>query len=142
MKSFSSAVPGNSPTFLVQGYPWDSINVTVVDVGGSEGHISVLLAQAFPELHFIVQDRPEVIENATARLESNIAERVIFQAHAFFTPQPVVADADLFRWIFHDRPDKYVVAILRGLVPAMKTGARVIVNESLSPPPNSLPLSI
>ncbi|KAK6598385.1 O-methyltransferase [Botrytis cinerea] len=141
MKTFSLVDPGHSPAFLVQGYPWDSINGTVVDVGGSKGSISILLAKNFPTLNFIVQDLPGVIEGAESKLDATIAERVSFQGRDFFTPQTVVADAYLFRWIFHNWPDKYVVAILRTLVPVMKTGARVIVNEILNPPSNSLSLS-
>lgn len=50
---------GNSPSFLAQGYPWASIGSgTVVDVGGSKGNVSVLLAQSYPNLSFIVQDLP------------------------------------------------------------------------------------
>ncbi|TGO58915.1 hypothetical protein BELL_1270g00020 [Botrytis elliptica] len=93
------------------------------------------------ELHFIVQNLPKVIEGAESKLDASIADRVTFQGCDFFTPRTVVADAYLFRWIFHNWPDKYVVAILRTLVPVMKTGARVIVNEILNPPSNSLSLS-
>ncbi|TGO30064.1 hypothetical protein BPAE_0008g00560 [Botrytis paeoniae] len=141
MKAFNAIDSGHSPVFLAQGYPWDSINGTVVDVGGSKGHISILLAKGFPRLHFIVQDLPKVIEGAKSKLDASIADRVTFEGRDFFTPQTVVADAYLFRWIFHNWPDKYVVAILRTLVPVMKTGARVIVNELLNPPSNSLSLS-
>ncbi|KAF7945255.1 hypothetical protein EAE96_010033 [Botrytis aclada] len=141
MKAFNAVDSGHSPVFLVQGYPWDSINNTVVDVGGSKGHISILLAKSFPRLHFIVQDLPKVIEGAKSGLDASVAERVSFQERDFFTPQTVVADAYLFRWIFHNWPDKYIVAILRTLVPVMKPGARVIVNEILNPPSNSLSLS-
>ncbi|TEY87529.1 hypothetical protein BOTCAL_0001g00550 [Botryotinia calthae] len=141
MKTFSLVDPGHSPAFLVQGYPWDSINGTVVDVGGSKGSISILLAKNFPALNFIVQDLPGVIEGAESKLDASIAERVTFQGRDFFTPQTVLADAYLFRWIFHNWPDKYVVAILRTLVPVMRTGARVIVNEILNPPSNALSLS-
>ncbi|KAF7923145.1 uncharacterized protein EAE98_007850 [Botrytis deweyae] len=93
------------------------------------------------ELHFIVQDLPNVIESAKLKLDASIADRVTFQGCDFFTPQTVVADAYLFRWIFHIWPDKYVVAILRTLFPVMKTGARVIVNELLNPPSDSVSLS-
>ena len=143
MKSFTGTIPGNSPSFLIQGYPWASLkSATVVDIGGSEGHISILLAQAFPALKLIVQDRPEVIREAAIKLPPHIVGRISFAAHDFFTPQSVTADAYLFRWIFHDWPDRYVVAILRQLIPALQPGARVTVNDSLSPEPHSLPLSL
>ncbi|EMR87652.1 putative o- protein [Botrytis cinerea BcDW1] len=112
MKTFSLVDPGHSPAFLVQGYPWDSINGTVVDVGGSKGSISILLAKNFPTLNFIVQDLPGVIEGAESKLDATIAERVSFQGRDFFTPQTVVADAYLFRWIFHNWPDNSLDMIM------------------------------
>ncbi|KAF7914452.1 uncharacterized protein EAF01_000858 [Botrytis porri] len=134
MKAFNAIDSGHSPVFLAQGYSWDSINGTVVDVGGSKGHISILLSKSFPMLHFIVQDLPKFIGGAKSKLDASIADRVKFQGRVFFTSQTVAADAYLFRWIFHNWPDKYVVAILRTLVPVMKIGARIIVNELLNPP--------
>jgi hypothetical protein len=79
MKSFSTGIPANSPDFLVHGYPWKLLgNGTVVDIGGSEGHISSQLAQNFPALSFIVQDHPEVIQGAAAKIEPSIAQRVSY----------------------------------------------------------------
>ena len=43
------------------GYPWASVQGMVVDVGGSHGNVSVALAQAFPTLHFVLQDLPKTI---------------------------------------------------------------------------------
>jgi hypothetical protein len=59
--------------------------------------------------------------------------RVSFMSHDFFTPQTVVADVYLLRWILHNWSDKYCVRILRALIPALKPGARVIVNEDVRP---------
>lgn len=69
-------------------------------------------------------------------------ETVQFQAHNFFNPQPVQADIYVFRWVMHDWPDHYVVKILKQLVPALKKGAKVVVNESLCPEAGSLPLAV
>ncbi|KAF7890393.1 hypothetical protein EAF00_008708 [Botryotinia globosa] len=123
MKAFNAIDSGHSPDYLAQG------------------HVSILLAKGFPRLYFIVQDLPKVIEGAKSKLDASIADRVTFQGRDFFTPRTVVADAYLFRRIFHNWPDKYVVAILRTLVPVMKTSARVIVNQLLNPPSNSPSLS-
>jgi hypothetical protein len=54
-------------------------------------------------------------------------------AHDFFTPQTVVADVYLLRWILHNWSDKYCMRILRALIPALKPGARVVVNEDVRP---------
>lgn len=63
-------------------------------------------------------------------------------AHDFLTPQPKEADVFLFRWIFHDWPDKYVIKILRNLVPVLKPGTRIVVNDGVMPAPGSVPLEI
>lgn len=126
----------------MKGYRWASLgDATVVDVGGSEGKYSVALAQAFPDLNFIVQDLPEVVKAVESKPRpTEVSDRISFMPHSMFEQQPVTADIYLFRWIFHDWPDKYVVKILSQLVPAMKTGARVIISEVILPEPNTLSL--
>lgn len=60
-------------------------------------------------------------------------------AHDFFTEQPVVgADVYLFRWIMHNWSDKYCVKILRCLIPALKPGAKIIVNDNVLPQPGEV----
>lgn len=62
-----------------------------------------------------------------------LSERVIFQAHDFFTPQPIKADVYIVKQIFHDWPDKYVVKILENLAPHLKSGSRLVMFESVFP---------
>ena len=59
-------------------------------------------------------------------------------AHDMFKEQSVSADIYLYRWVFHDWPDAYVVKVLRQLIPALKPGARVIINDTILPEPNTL----
>ena len=143
MKSFTSNT-GHSLSPLVSGYPWSSLNpgATVVDVGGSEGHVSIALAKANPDLKFVVQDLPEVIQTAAVRkdVESSVAERVQFMAHDFLSEQVVAGDVYLFRWIFHDWPDTYVLKILRNLIRVLKNGAKVVINDQIMPQTGSVPL--
>ena len=140
MGSFSASA-SNKPPFIVGNYAWEAIGTgTVVDVGGSEGHISIKLAEAYPALSFVVQDRPEVIANAQSKVPPNVAGRITLMAHDFFTEQPVKADAYLFRFIFHNWSDVYCVKILRKLIPALTPGARIVVNDHIMPEPRALPL--
>ncbi|KAI1455388.1 putative O-methyltransferase [Annulohypoxylon moriforme] len=142
MRFYSAGVPGYSESHLVTGYNWDIFGEgTVVDVGGADGHVSRALSKAHPRLNFVVEDMPDVV--SAAEQASPPMERVRYLPHDFFSPQPVAgADAYLFRWVFHDWPDHYVVRILREQVPALHKGARILVNESLSTPPRSLPLTL
>ena len=132
---------GHGPEYLARGFPWASLgNKTVVDVGGSEGKYSIALAQSFPELKFIIQDLPAVVGavNTKRPVPLGLEDRVSFMAHDMFTEQPVSADVYIFRFVFHDWPDAYVVKILRQLIPALKPGARIIINDSILPEPNTL----
>ncbi|OOF90715.1 hypothetical protein ASPCADRAFT_211898 [Aspergillus carbonarius ITEM 5010] len=123
---------------LVDGYPWEEIQGTVVDVGGSTGHASIAISHKAPAAQFVVQDVEGVVEQGRSALPSALTERVTFQVHDFFTPQPVSADVYLLRFILHDHPDAQAVKILQNLLPVMKKGSRVILNEGVLPEPLSL----
>lgn len=116
-------------------------DATVVDVGGSHGDVATTLARRYQGFSFVVQDLASTIENTQkAALPSELQDRVKFMAHNFFTPQPVQgADAYFFLWIFHNWSDRYCLSIVDNLVPALKPGARVIINEWCLPEPNTVP---
>lgn len=139
MTSLSTS-PGHSPASLIHAYPWSSLGAkTIIDVGGSNGIYSIALAQSFPELKFVIQDLPAVISaNTKNPIPVGLKDRVSFMPHDMFTPQPVVADVYMVRFVFHDWPDKHVVEILRNLIPALKPGARIIINDSILPEPGTL----
>ena len=144
MKIYAGSIPGNSPSFLVEGYPWRFLRqgARIVDVGGSNGYVSQQLARSYPQLNFIVQDRAELVgEEASGQGKiSNSPPNVMFEIQDFLQPQRRVADAYLFRWIFHNWPDCYVLQILQQTIPALTRGARIIINESLCPESGVLPL--
>ncbi|KAI0867285.1 hypothetical protein GGS24DRAFT_486087 [Hypoxylon argillaceum] len=57
-------------------------------------------------------------------------------AHDFLTEQPIVgADVYFFRWIFHNWSDKYSIKILRNHIPALKKGAKIVINDNILPQP-------
>jgi hypothetical protein len=122
---------------LIRGYDWSALDVpgaVVVDVGGGQGGVSQALAGATAHLRFVVQDLEGTVLEGERILPRHLQGRVTFQAHDFFTPQPVKhADVYFFRYILHNWADKYAVQILRNLIPAMKAGSRVIIYEFLLP---------
>ena len=126
--------PGLEPTGLVDSIPWEQYR-TVVDVGGNTGLVSQAIAKKHKSVKFFVQDRPEPIKEGIDRLSPEFEDRITFMEHDFFAEQPVIADVYLFRWILHDWSDKYAITILRALIPALKDGAKVILNEFVLPPP-------
>lgn len=143
MKSVTNS-EGTDIKHLLSGFDWASLGeATVIDIGGSSGHASIALANAHPNLKFIVQDLPAVIANAgasLAHLPSAVASRISFQEHDFFQPEPVKgADVYLLRMILHDWPAKEATTILANIVPALKAGSRIIVMDSVLPAPGKIP---
>ncbi|KAB5518887.1 O-methyltransferase-domain-containing protein [Coniochaeta sp. 2T2.1] len=138
MKAHGGAA-GYALVHVVQGYPWGELGEgTVVDMGGNQGYASFAIAEAFPKLSFIVQDQagmrtPETI----GKVPDALASRVKLTTHDFFTPQTEVAEVYFFRMIFHGFADKYCVLILRALIPALKKGARIVINDGALPEPGT-----
>ncbi|KAI6089775.1 S-adenosyl-L-methionine-dependent methyltransferase [Hypoxylon rubiginosum] len=117
---------------LLDNYPWEEKD-TMVDIGGSHGSVAISIAERFPNVKCIVQDLPAAVSEGASRLPAPLEGRVTFMSHDFFTKQPVSADVYYFRSIFHNWADKYCIKILQNLVPAMKSGARVIIHERILP---------
>ncbi|KAG4431838.1 hypothetical protein IFR05_012676 [Cadophora sp. M221] len=147
LKRYGTAMAANGTSegyhvkHVVENYPWDSLGeATVVDLGGSQGYVSVAIAEKFPSLKFVVQELPSMRPPHVigTLVPPDLESRVSLTTHDFFTPQPVSADVYYFRWIFHNWSDAYAVKILQNLVPAMKPGARVLLNDGVLPEPGSV----
>ncbi|KAH7048249.1 O-methyltransferase-domain-containing protein [Macrophomina phaseolina] len=136
---------GWEPSHLRRGFNWAGLGrAKVVDVGGARGHVSIDLAREFTELEFVVQDLPAVVQQAKEELvptlSSDLAQRVTYQGHDFMEPQDVMdADIYLLRHVLHDWSDKYAAKILQKIVPAMKPGARILLNDAVLPAAGELP---
>ncbi|KAH3992735.1 hypothetical protein HBI13_030810 [Parastagonospora nodorum] len=73
----------------------------------------------------------KVVENLIP--PEDLQKRAQFMAHDFFSSQPIQgADVYYLRWILHSWSSKCAILILR-LVPALKPGTRVILQETLMP---------
>lgn len=141
MAAFTKGM-NHDTTALTKGYDWTSIDAkggTLVDLGGANGHVAVVIARACPKMHLVVQEIPEVVAKAKYEIPDDVADRVSMVAHDFFEAQPTSADAYLFRQIFHNWGDKHCISMLKALIPALKPGAKVIVNDLVLPPPGVLP---
>ena len=90
-----------------------------------------------------MQDLPATIENSRPDMEtlpSSISSRLSFQPYDFFTPQPL-KDVEVFllRIVIHDWPTLEATQIIRNLVDSMKPGGKLIIMDSVLPPPGSVP---
>ena len=126
---------------VTNGYDWAGLGEgTVVDIGGGIGTVSIALATAFPKLHFVVQDRPDVIGNAVVE-DADIKNRIKFMEHDFFQEQPIKhADVYFFRWVLMEWSDEKAVEIIKALKPALKVGAVVVIVDFYVPDPGTCPI--
>ncbi|KAK5991391.1 O-methyltransferase lcsG [Cladobotryum mycophilum] len=112
---------------IERAYDWEAAgDINVVDLGGSAGHDSFALARKHPNLTITIQDLAEVQPVFEKIRPAEVESQVSFMVHDFFQPQTVSADVYLIKVILHDWPDKEAIKILRGLVPALRPGARVL----------------
>ncbi|KAE8329587.1 hypothetical protein BDV39DRAFT_213720 [Aspergillus sergii] len=51
----------------------------------------------------------------------------------------VVADVYFFRWVFHAFTEKYAIQVLRALIPVLKKGAKIVINDGVIPDPGTVP---
>lgn len=128
-------LPGYSAQYLATAFPWGSgEELTVVDVGGGLGHVSQALLKHNPHAKCIVEDAAEVVEQGQKDLPATFKDRLQFQAHDFFQEQPITgADIYLLRLVLHDWSDKYAKKIINALIPTLKEGAKVVVNDRVVP---------
>lgn len=118
-----------------------SANFNEAQVGGNSGSASLALARGFSNLRFVVQDLPEPIHNARLQADSlpaDVAGRIEFFEHDFFTSQPVKdADVYLLRMIIHDWADANAVKILKEITEVMKEGSRIVIMDMVLPTPGT-----
>ena len=96
------------------------------------------IARYAPEIaEIIVQDKPEVVKGT--EVPEDLRGRLQLMGHDFFIKQPVKgADIYFIRNVLHDWSDKYAAKIEGNLIPALKKGARVLVNDRCLPSPGAL----
>ena len=129
-----SAQSGYAIEHLISAISWTQDRWLLVDVGGGQGHVSRALAIHDSSIQCIVEDVPDAVAQGQQDLPLDLHGRVGFQAHDFFAEQPVKgADVYLLRLVLHDWSDKYAKKILEALVPALKPGATVMVQDRVVP---------
>lgn len=102
-------------------------------MGGSNGHVSMAVSQAYPLLKFIVQDRTAEIAHWQKELPDEFVGKIRYEYHDFFNVQETKADVYFLRYILHNWADVDALEIIRGLTPALKTRTRLIIMEYLGP---------
>ncbi|KAF9447111.1 hypothetical protein P691DRAFT_776367 [Macrolepiota fuliginosa MF-IS2] len=147
-KAMSGTCSWEAPGAILNSFDWHSLaqNSVIVDVGGGIGSTSMLLASAFSsldkdglDLRFIIQDRPIVVEMGEKAWKAKCPEflengTALFQAHDFFTPQPVKqAAVFLLRVVLHDWPDDFARRILIQLREAAMPDTKLLLGDFVLP---------
>ncbi|KAA1472746.1 S-adenosyl-L-methionine-dependent methyltransferase, partial [Dentipellis sp. KUC8613] len=127
----------------IEAFPFASLpdGALVVDVGGGIGSTSMLLAERFKGLRFVIQDREAVCKLGRdawrARCPELLEEgRAVFQVHDFFTPQPArhtPVGAFILRVILHDWPDAFARRILVQLRRAAAPDTFLVIGDHVLP---------
>ncbi|KAK8115789.1 S-adenosyl-L-methionine-dependent methyltransferase [Apiospora sp. TS-2023a] len=139
MKSLDH-VPGCGDMQVSKAYDWASLrNAYVVHIGGSKGVVAMDLAKNFEKTKFLVQDGPMMVKGAEVAEE--LKGRVDFMEHELFATQTVQADVYFFRMTFRNWNDENAVKILRAQVPALRPGAKLLIQDKCMTPPNTVPIS-
>ncbi|KAI9718812.1 MAG: hypothetical protein M1828_006574 [Chrysothrix sp. TS-e1954] len=133
--SWVSMSPAFDINHLVNNYDFKQCaSGVVVDIGGSHGKASIAIAEQYPDVQCIVQDRPDVVIEGRKLLSSSGKKSISFLEHDFFAQQPVVGASVYFlRQILHDWSDTYATQIIRAVVPAMRQGSKLLIMEQLLP---------
>jgi hypothetical protein len=106
-----------------------------LQVGGANGFASAAISKGFPNLKFIVQDI-RMFEDAKVNYPGTNIEWMV---HDYFTPQPVIgADVYLYRFVFHNLYDEKAIDVLRAAIPALKPGAKILINDESLPEPGAV----
>ncbi|KAI1768518.1 S-adenosyl-L-methionine-dependent methyltransferase [Hypoxylon sp. FL1150] len=129
-------VPGCGDAYVAKAYDWASLgNVQIVNVGGQRGSVAMDLASKFKNVKLLVQDSAMIIEGVA--IPDQLKERVQFMKHELFEPQTVQADVYFFRMVLRAWGDKYAVNILKAQIPALRPGAKILIQDACMPEPGS-----
>lgn len=129
---FDEAMTSNtawSGNAISQAYDFSGVR-RLVDVGGGRGLLLTTVLQAFPTMHGVLFDRPEVVEGAGPVLENaGVADRSEVVGGDFFEAVPPDGDAYVLRQIIHDWDDDQARAILVNCRRVMRPSGKVLVVE-------------
>jgi len=107
---------------------------TVVDVGGGNGALVVLILQAHPRARGVVFDFPAAAERARANLQAaGLADRGTAVGGDAREGVPKGGDAYLLSNIMNDLDDAAAIAVLKNCRAAMGTEAKLLVIDRVMP---------
>ncbi|KAI1660016.1 sterigmatocystin 8-O-methyltransferase [Daldinia decipiens] len=104
------------------------------------GQAAIELANHFGNVKLLVQDAAMMIAGAETDVPEQLKGHVEFMKHELFDPQTVQADIYFFRMVFRNWGDKYALQILKAQIPALRPGAKILIQDVCMPEPDTIPL--
>jgi len=113
----------------------------LLDVGGGPGTYSVLMSQAYPELHATVLDLPPVIGIASSLIERQGASSRVTTLPGDYhsTPFPQPMDAVLFFGMLHQESPQAILSLLRKAYEVITPGGAVYIMDMMTDPTHTAP---
>jgi len=133
-----TSISGAENPAVAAAYDFSKVG-TLVDVGGSHGHLLAAILKANPKLRGVLFDLPRVLEQARQAPyvgAREIAGRMDLVPGDFFASVPKGADAYMMKYILHDWDDDLCVKILENCRRAMAPGGRILVVDTVIPSGN------
>jgi hypothetical protein len=109
---------------------------TLVDVGGSFGHVAIALLERHPHLRACVLDLPDVVRLADrwiAGASEDVRPRLSFAGGDMFVDVPP-GDTYLVKTIMHDWDDARCVRLLQNCRARLADGGRILGVDNVLPP--------
>lgn len=118
---------------VLASYPFSTIE-NVVDVGGGDGSLLIVLLQANPTMKGVLFDLPHVTERAKQRIaDAGLTERCKVVAGDALTSAPSGGDAYMLSRVIHDWDDDHAVTILKNCHRAMTDQGKLLLIERVLP---------
>lgn len=130
-------VMGTAPAedYMPIARAWDFSNCrTVADLGGGGGALVAAILEAFPNVHGMLVDRPDAVENAKTRFDSgDLTGRCRLIAVDLSVSVPNGADVYMLKHVLHGCTDEAAVTILGNCRKVLPKNGRVLVIEFVLP---------
>ena len=105
---------------------------SLMDVGGSGGHLLAAVLEQNPSVRGVLFDQPQVVEGARqAPYLQGLGDRVTFAGGDFFAAVPGDVDAYMMKYILHDWDDARCVQILKNCRANLAADGRVFVVDNV-----------
>jgi SAM-dependent methyltransferase len=133
-----TSISGTENPAVAAAYDFSKVG-TLVDVGGSHGHLLAAILKANRRLKGVLFDLPQVLDQARSAPyvgAREIAARIELAPGDFFRSVPAGGDAYIMKYIIHDWDDDLCVKILENCRRAMAPNGRVLVVDTVIPPGN------